>query len=74
MLRRLRRERGNEMMSKSSPLPNLFDSIKVQYQLVLDFFHLEDIGMVLVRGVKEKGDIVENAALKEVYDLGMSVE
>lgn len=55
-------------------LPNLFDAIKVQYQLVLDFFHLEDIGMVLVRGVKEKGDIVGNAALKEAYDLGMSVD
>lgn len=58
----------------AATLPNLFDAIKVQYQLVLDFFHLEDIGMVLVRGVKEKGDIVGNAALKEAYDLGMSVE
>lgn len=57
----------------AATLPNLFDAIKVQYQLVLDFFHLEDIGMVLVRGVKEKGDIVGNAALKEAYDLGMSV-
>lgn len=58
----------------AATLPNLFDAIKVQYQLVLDFFHLEDIGMVLVRGVKEKGDIVGNAALKEAYDLGMSVK
>lgn len=58
----------------AATLPNLFDAIKVQYQLVLDFFHLEDIGMVLVRGVKEKGDIVGNAALKEAYDLGMSIE
>lgn len=32
------------------------------------------IGIVLVRGVKEKGDIVENAALKEAFELGMSVE
>lgn len=58
----------------AATLPNLFDAIKVQYQLVLDFFHLEDIGMVLVRGVKEKGDIVGNASLKEAYDLGMSVD
>ncbi len=32
------------------------------------------VGMVLVRSVKEKGDIVENAALKEAFELGMSVE
>lgn len=58
----------------AATLPELFDAIKVQYQLVLDFFHLENIGMVLVRGVKEKGDIVENAALREAFELGMSVE
>lgn len=58
----------------AATLPELFDAIVVQYQLVLDFFHLENIGMVLVRGVKEKGDIVGNAALKEAFDLGISVE
>jgi len=25
----------------------LFDVIKLQYQLILNFFHLEDVGMVL---------------------------
>ena len=54
-------------------LPNLFDAIKLQYQLVLDFFHLEDAGMVLVRGVKDKGDIEGNEALKEAYELGLSL-
>ena len=44
------------------------------YQLVLNFFHLEDVGMVLVRGVKDKGDIKGNVALKEAYDLGLSVK
>ena len=51
----------------------MFDAIKLQYQLILQFFHLEDAGMVLVRGVRDKGDIKENAALKEAYDLGLSV-
>ena len=32
------------------------------------------VGMLLVRSVKEKGDIVENAALKEAFELGMYVE
>lgn len=62
------------LLVDAATLPELFDAIKAQYQLVLDFFWLEDIGMVLVRGVKEQGDIAGNAALKEVFDLGMSLE
>lgn len=58
----------------TAELPELFDAIKLQYQLVLNFFHLEDAGMVLVRGVKDKGDIKGNAALKEAYDLGLSIK
>lgn len=57
----------------AATLPNLFDAIKLQYQLILDFFNLKDIGMVLVRGVKEKGDIKGNIALKEAYELGLSI-
>lgn len=58
----------------AASLPNLFDPIKLQYQMVLDFFHLENIGMVLVRGVKEKGDIVGNEALNKAFELGLSIE
>lgn len=57
----------------AATLPELFDAIKMQYQLVLNFFHLEDAGMVLVRGVKDIGDIKETQALKEAYDLGRSI-
>lgn len=57
----------------AATLPNLFDAIKLQYQLILDFFHLEDVGMVLVRGVKDKGDIEGNKALNEAYELGLSI-
>lgn len=57
----------------AATLPELFDSIKLQYQLVLNFFHLENAGMVLVRGVKDKGDIEKTEALKEAYNLGMSI-
>lgn len=58
----------------AATLPELFDPIKMQYQLILNFFHLEDLGMVLVRGVKEKGDIVKTEALKQAYNLGLSIE
>ncbi|MEY8427967.1 flavodoxin family protein [Lachnospiraceae bacterium 46-15] len=57
----------------AAELPELFDAIKLQYQLILDFFHLENAGMVLVRGVRDKGDIKGHKALKEAYDLGLSI-
>lgn len=57
----------------AAQLPELFDAIILQYQLILNFFHLEDAGMALVRGVRDKGDIKENPALKETYDLGASI-
>lgn len=58
----------------AATLPELFDPIKMQYQLILNFFHLEDAGMVLVRGVKEKGDILKTEALEQAYNLGLSIE
>ncbi len=57
----------------AASLPELFDSIKVQYQLILDYFHLEDAGMVLVLDVKDIGDIEGHSALKEAYDLDLSI-
>lgn len=53
--------------------PSFFDPIKLQYQMILDFFGLEDIGMVLVKGVKEKGDIKDNPALEEAFTLGKNI-
>ena len=55
-------------------LPELFDSIKIQYQLVLNFFKLEDAGMVLVRGAKDKGDVRNTDGLNEAYRLGLAME
>ncbi len=60
-------------MVGAATLPELFDSIKLQYQLTLNFFGLESAGMVLVRGVKDKGDIKKTSALKEAYELGLSI-
>lgn len=58
----------------AATLPELFDAIKVQYQLILNFFHLENAGMVLVRGVKDIGDMKEHPVLQEAYDLGASLK
>ncbi len=57
----------------ASTLPDLFDSILSQYQLCLNFFKLEDAGHVLVRGVKDKGDIQNSEGLLEALELGLNV-
>ena len=57
----------------AATLPELFDSILAQYQLCLNFFNLEDVGRVLVRGVKDKGDIKNTNALNEAFELGQSI-
>lgn len=54
-------------------IPNLFDSIKSQYQLTLEYFHLKDYGMVLVRGAEDKGDVRNTDGLKEAYELGLKI-
>ena len=58
----------------AATLPELFDSILTQYQLCLNFFKLEDVGHILVRGVKEKGDINTSEQLEKAYQLGLNVE
>ncbi len=58
----------------AATLPELFDSIKLQYQLILNYFSLKSAGTVLVRGVKEKGDIEKTGALQEAYNLGLSID
>ena len=58
----------------AAQLPNLFEPIIMQYQMVLDFFKLESIGTVLVRGVKDIGDLEGHTALEEAYELGVSLK
>lgn len=58
----------------AATLPELFDAIKLQYQLVLNFFRLENAGMVLVKGAKDKGDVCNSDGLMEAYKLGLSIE
>ena len=57
----------------AASLPELFDAILTEYNLCLKFFDIEDAGKVLVRGVKDKGDIKNTDALNEAYILGCSI-
>lgn len=52
----------------------LFDAIIIQYRLCLRFFNIEDAGMLLVRGVREKGDIASNPALGQARELGANLK
>lgn len=58
----------------AAELPELFNAIKEQYHLILNFFGLNDAGMVLIRGAKEKGDVVQTDGLHQAYMLGCSIE
>ena len=57
----------------AASLPELFDSILAQYQLCISYFHIEDMGHVLVRGAKEKGGVRVTKALEEAEALGRAV-
>jgi len=57
----------------AASLPELFDGILAQYRLCLNFFKLENAGRVLVRGVKDKGDIRNTGALHEAFELGINL-
>ena len=58
----------------AASLPELFDSILAEYNLCLRFFDIKDAGKVLVRGVKDKGDINHTDALNEAYTLGQNCQ
>lgn len=54
-------------------LDDLFDPVIMQYDMIRRFFGLEDIGQVLVRGVRAKGAVAGNKALEEAFRLGASI-
>lgn len=54
-------------------LPAVFDSVKMMYRLILDYFKLEDGGVITVYGVRELGEIDGNPALEEAFQLGRRI-
>ena len=55
-------------------IPELFDSIKAQYKLTLNYFNLENIGSVTVGGAEEKGEIEKTDGLQRAFELGKSLK
>ncbi len=54
-------------------LPDLFDPIILQYRMIMRFFGLEDAGMVLVRGAKEKGDVLNTDGIRQAREMGRNI-
>lgn len=61
------------LLCGAAGLPNLFDAITTQYEMALKFFNIQDCGRVLVRNVKDKGDILNTNALDEARMLGQRI-
>lgn len=60
------------MLVGAAGLPDLFDPILLQYDMLTRFFDLEDCGRILVRGIRGKGDVRNDPSLREAYELGLS--
>lgn len=61
------------LLCGAASLPELFDAILKQYELALRFFDIEDAGHVLVRSVKDKGDVLKTDAIAEAKALGEQI-
>lgn len=58
------------LLAAADPDPAVFDAILAQYRMILDYFKLENAGVVLAPGVPAAGDIKGKRALDEAYELG----
>ena len=62
------------LLAGAAELPEMFDSILMQYTLVLNYFNLEDAGKVLARGFREPGTIKNSKFLDEAYNFGLRIK
>ena len=61
------------LLVAGSSKPCVFDAIVKQYELILDYFHFEDRGRVLVGGVNDRGAIANREEVKVAYELGANL-
>ncbi|MEE0510183.1 MAG: flavodoxin family protein [Peptococcaceae bacterium] len=58
------------LLVSGNTLPDMFDAILLQYRMILRYFNIEDLGHILVSGVREPGAITGHPSLEEAYQLG----
>lgn len=61
------------LLCGAASLENLFDAITTQYEMALKFFNIQDCGRILVRSVKDKGDVLSTTALEDARRLGATI-
>ena len=61
------------LLVAGSSNPCVFDAIVRQYELIVDYFHFEDKGKILVGSVNEKGAIADREELQLAYKLGNDI-
>ena len=61
------------LCTAASSKPQVFDALKRQYELLCDYFGLEDVGMVLAGGQKEKRGEAIRPYVELAYRLGKSI-
>lgn len=61
------------LLAAASHKPYICDAIKLQYQMLLKNFDIENSGMVIAQGVKEVGDIANTEYLVQAQQLGQQV-
>ena len=61
------------LLVAGSSKPCVFDAIVKQYELIVDYFHFEDKGRILVGGVNDKGAISNREELEQAYLLGKNL-
>lgn len=62
------------MLVGAASRPDLFDAVKLQYEMLLQFFNLESIGELCVPSVKDKGDVKKTTAVLKAYEWGKSLK
>jgi multimeric flavodoxin WrbA len=62
------------LLVAASSNESVFDGIIRQYQLIVEYFHFEDMGAICVEGVQGKGDIVGRKELDKAFELGASIK
>lgn len=61
------------LCTAASSNPRAFDAIKTQYELLCEYFKLEDVGQILAGGQKEKRGEAIRPFVELAYRLGKSI-
>lgn len=61
------------LLVAASDTPSVFEPAISQYNIILDYFKLNNVGVITVGGVFNIGDIAQKSALNDAFNLGASM-